>query len=182
MANVFSDNSYNPISNAETCYNAPLTNRHIYEQMHNINNLKKYVLNHKTISQIFMPPAPSVASNTSEMLICMFAPRHVPKCFTNFAVHVGHQRFSGTSNCEWSIYSSSALYTKDPVIDTSYLGDYSKVSWNTSSDTHGIHTTPNLEPRRDGWGRTWFLVSAKNYNTLTRANITTLDIYPISAA
>ena len=178
MASQFYTTKYFPISNSETCVDAPLTTGFATQQAYNLLNAKEYVHNFKVVSEAYIPAMQSMASNTSEIVLTMFAPRYIPADYNYLRFAVGNQRFAGTSNCEIRVYSSSSLYTKDIVLDTEGMQSQHSVAFNCTSDTHAINYGSTLQIKRDAQELNYIIVTAKNYDSSTRANITTIDIWP----
>ena len=155
----------------------------------NINNYNAYVHKFRIIGQ----PCPydpvhypwwSHEATAQERVIGILAPRHVPRGYDQVCWTIGSSLTAGsTGNTTWRLYSSAMRYVGDAAFDIARLNiegnwPYSVSTITTQSETHDIPgVNRNATVVRGTYGLSYFLLTAQNDNTATRAYLTSFDVW-----
>jgi len=170
---------YRPISTEETDTDDALSVRFARDMADNLNNYALYVGNHKLLGYICVPEWQSHSSTTDERVVWSSAGRRIPDGYTHLRWILKHYRFAGSANTTWTLYCSGWHYEGPHVLDTNYLtSDYSSATITTSSAVHMRDTDDSLSVVRGMDDMSFFVLTAENADSSSRAAITSLDLWP----
>lgn len=170
---------YQPVSNVDTCVGAPLTVRAVRDIAEALNNGKRYALVDKVLSHVSPVGTQSADGYDDERVSLVFAPRFVPRGFTDLRVFGGHKRASGAGETTWRVYSMPSQYQGAGIFNVSMLPAGSRnCELTTTSDTYAIGTNL-VEIARSKTDETWLMVTSDNSLDSSYSKLYTLDAWPV---
>ena len=177
-----SDRQYSPVSTRETSAGDALSVRVYPDMADAINNGHFHACCHKLRSSICFPNWTTWDAYTGEHVIAVFGPAYMPDGYSDILWTLGHKRTAGAGSAQWRLKSSSTRYTGPiEVFDSAKL---STDAWSntitTTSDEHIVeHSFINIPTKNSGGDNVFFILTAQNSVSGTRAAITTIDIKPV---
>lgn len=178
MAVVYSQ--WRPISNAETCSDAPLSVRLARDFADGMNGAKRYAMCDKVRSHITAGGASSIDA-ASERAVLVFAPVVVPRGFVSLRWFVSHWRTggSGAASVVWTLYSMPGPYRGAQLIDHTVMpGGSQGATVHSTSGTQNVATN-TVRIAGAKMGETWLMLTSTRSDATAGAKVVTLDAWPV---